>query len=203
MSGIQRIKVTQIKGSNGSGKTTIVKQLLDASQDCEVVTLGVNPVTVMHDLGWVAIGEYPEGKRMGGTDNYSGMDVGVVQRTKDALSAVIKEYPDSWVVFEGMVLSTIKSTFYEYLKDLHIAYGIEPVFVILETTVDGCLERIQHRRGPKPNGAYAVIREGTRRNVGAKCEMILRTCGPTQAFSVIACLICHILSHVKLGPTSS
>ena len=78
------------------------------------------------------------------------------------------ERPDLYygVVFEGMMISTIKSTFYDYLAWLTGEYGITPRFVILEATVDGCVSRIDAR--------------GTRRSimkpasVASKCALVLR-----------------------------
>lgn len=69
-------KVVQIKGSNGSGKTTIVKQLIALSNEARTLTWHSlrNKVyaTIMPDIGWVALGNYPADKPMGGCDNFTG-----------------------------------------------------------------------------------------------------------------------------------
>lgn len=158
------MKVIQIKGSNGSGKTTIAKQLIELSN---------NPVelkddegvyaTYMDDIGYAILGAYPETSKMGGCDNMKS-----VARIKAALLKTV-DYcieGDVWVVFEGMMISTIKSTFYDYLLELRESHDIEPMFVILRTDVDSCVERIKGR--------------GTMRaklninNIDTKCRMILR-----------------------------
>ena len=158
------MRIIQIKGSNGSGKTTIVKQLILLSNDVHelVDKTGRIYATVMQDIGWTAIGKYPEDSKMGGCDTMHSID-----EIKRAIQGVLRRRSMDWVVFEGMMISTIKSTFYDYLLDLNAHNPeIEPLFIILNTDVDNCIKRITGR--------------GTRRlglnedNVRSKCEMIVR-----------------------------
>ena len=162
-------KICQIKGSNGSGKTTIVKQLIHFSSDVKVLTLkstGEVFATAMDDIGWVAIGDYPEDKKMGGCDKFP--RPGTVSLIKDAIRTAMIARPDYWIVFEGMMISTIKSTFYHYLLMLEMSEGIIPLFVILNADVQGCMDRLGDRGTARSNRSKLV------ENVGSKCELVVR-----------------------------
>lgn len=136
--------IVQIKGTNGSGKTTIAKQLIALSGDVEVIRNTVNftyDLTVLHDLKWIIIGKYDPTKRMGGCDAISKVDA-----VKAAIIDAIEEYPQYYgILFEGMMLSTIKTTFYDYLLMLQADYAIEPRFIVLRTNIDSCIQRIRQR----------------------------------------------------------
>ena len=122
--------------------------------------------TINTDVGWAAVGVYNE-KPMGGCDK-----IPTIIQIKAALELTVRYCLDTdymiGVVFEGMMISTIKSTFYNFLLTLRAKYGaqIEPHFVILDTTLDGCVARITAR--------------GTKRaklkldNIAGKCEIVMR-----------------------------
>lgn len=150
--------VVQIKGCNGAGKSTIPKQMVEQSANVEFD--GVN--TVLHDVGWVLIGPYEPGKLTAcGCDKLS-----KVQAVKDAILNALDNHSTYHILFEGMMISTIKSTFYDFLMDLRQSRGIDPLFVILKATPEGCLERLSAR--------------GTRKeslkvdNIVNKCDLVLR-----------------------------
>lgn len=166
------LKLVQIKGSNGSGKTTIVKQLLALDvYDGDPYLRGDDGtilVTVNPNVGWAAIGPYYDDKPMGGCDKLKS-----IQQIKDAIEFAIQwcQSKDCMfgVVFEGMMISTIKSTFYEFAAAMQREHGVEIFFVILRASLEGCLERIEAR--------------GTRRSnlnlekINKKCVSILRHAG--------------------------
>ena len=163
------MKIVQIKGSNGSGKTTIVKQLINYSSDVKVLSIkstGRIFATAMDDIGWVAIGEYPEDKKMGGCDKFP--RPGTVKLIKEAIRTAMVARPDFWIVFEGMMISTIKSTFYDYLLMLERSEGITPLFVVLNSSVQGCMSRLGDRGTARSNRSKLV------KNVGSKCKLVIR-----------------------------
>jgi len=153
------MKVVQIKGSNGSGKSTIPLQMVAASCDIEVEQWN----TVLHDFGWVLVGHYDLSTR---TSN--GCDsIRTVSDVKLAIMDAIDNHPDFNILFEGMMISTIKSTFYNFLLELEVSHNIKPMFVILNASVEGCLERIADRKSSRPRGINVD-------NITHKCESIVR-----------------------------
>jgi len=157
--------IIQIKGSNASGKTTIVKQLIELSDSVRYLRWNNGKIyaTVMDDLQWVAVGFYDD-KPMGGCDRLHTVD-----HVKRAIVDIMDDYPDYAIVFEGMMISTIKSTFYNYLLELQDSDNICPVFVILRTTIDGCIARLESRRTHK-----GVIKQSTVDGMERKCIAIVR-----------------------------
>ncbi len=155
--------VVQIKGSNGSGKTTIVRQLISRSNAVIDVEDGAGKVilVVLEDLGWLTIGRYSENSKTGGCDTMR-----TVQSIKDAIVMARRDYPTYNVVFEGMMISTIKTTFYDLL--LERISGISPLFVILTTDADCCLERISNRVA----GGRSSMK--SRDGVANKCDIVVR-----------------------------
>lgn len=156
-------RIVQIKGSNGSGKTTIVKQLGALSENWTYLEWpdGTIYATQFDDINWVAIGKYDPDAKMGGCDLMPDID-----SMKRAIKDVLKYCPGYWIVFEGMMISTIKSTFYNFLLDMQKSHKhIEPLFLILKSTTEGCVQRITDRGTMKPGLNID--------NVAAKCELVV------------------------------
>lgn len=133
------------------------------SQDVRELDLdGRVYATAMDDIGWAAIGRYPEQGKMGGCDLMKS-----VEEIKAAINWTMNARPHYWIVFEGMMISTIKSTFYDYLLGLRaIDRHVMPLFVILKTTPEACYERILGR---------GTMKQGLNMdNVSSKLEGILR-----------------------------
>jgi adenylate kinase len=156
------IKIVQIKGSNGSGKTTIVKQMIKFSSDVGELDMDDKIyATTIEDYGWVAIGRYPDESKMGGCDTMK-----TIEDIKRAIWRAHVERPDYWIVFEGMMISTIKSTFYNLLMEMKQDRIADPCFVILKADVDVCVRNI-NGRGTRRDGLNVD-------NVANKCELVVR-----------------------------
>lgn len=167
------MKIVQIRGCNGSGKTTIARGLLSL---CEPDTLEELAwplpknrqkvfATVAPGVGWAVIGSYPEGSKMGGCDGMKTMD-----DIKQAILDTYQACPELFgIAFEGMMISKSKWTFYDYLLDMEQKFHIQPVFVILKATPDGCLQRIAGR-GTHRAGVGPVNRQ----MIEEKCEVTIR-----------------------------
>lgn len=165
------MKLVQVKGSNGSGKTTVVKQLLKLDE-CTFLRYDNGKIYATLDFegGWVAVGAYYAHKPMGGCDMLSTID-----DIKEAIEATVNyclcsDMDMEGVIFEGMMISTIKSTFYAFLQLMEAEYGVEPLMVILNTTGSGCVERIYKRRYQQ----RARRRRLNVDNVISKCELVIR-----------------------------
>jgi hypothetical protein len=152
------MKIVQIKGSNGSGKTTIAKELIASSKDRWLLLADDKPfATQLDDLKWIIIGQYKPESKMGGCDGMDG-----IAEIKRAIWLCYKHFPDYNVLFEGMMISTIKSTFYEYLTELP---EVDPLFVILRTDAAKCVERIAGRGTMKADLKVD--------NIITKCKMVV------------------------------
>ena len=142
--------IVNIRGCNGSGKSTIPMQMMEADPEFEVIKLGVSKtgrpcapaLTVFHNLKWVALGTYFS--KTGGMDTYrSNAD------TKTALEYALNNYPDYDIVMEGVIASTIKSTYADLFNELE-SQGHQVLIIAFLPPLEVCLERIQQRNGGKP-----------------------------------------------------
>lgn len=154
--------VVNVRGSNGAGKTTIAKQLLALSND---KYYALHPetrkpyATILYDLQWVLVGVYDEDKGMGGCDGLKTM-----AEVKSILLELIETYPGYWVFIEGLIISTT-TTIYNYLLELEKSHDIVPKVVILRASLEGCLKRLEKRRGTPLENTNGVA---------DKCELVLR-----------------------------
>lgn len=142
--------IVNIRGCNGAGKSTVPMSMMELDPGYEIVKLGVgktgkpcNPaLTVFHKLKWVALGTYLN--KTGGMDTY-----GSNEDTRKALEHALEHYPDYDIVMEGVIASTIKSTYAELFKSLE-AQGHQILILAFVPPLEVCLERIQQRNGGKP-----------------------------------------------------
>lgn len=142
--------IVNIRGCNGSGKSTIPMSMMEVDTDYEVVKLGVGKtgkpcspaITVFHKLKWVALGTYFN--KTGGMDTYS-----TNADTVKALEYALNNYPEYDIVMEGVIASTIKSTYKDLFLEMERC-GHDVLIMAFLPPLDVCLERIQSRNGGKP-----------------------------------------------------
>lgn len=149
--------IVNIRGCNGSGKSTIPMGMMD-DPDMYVVykhipnrksKIGI--ATVFPSYGWVALGTYFN--KTGGMDCLPNNEV--IQKT---FWYVLKKYPDYDMLLEGVIASTISSTYINLFKEAEERYPDRKVVVLsFNTPVDVCLERIYKRNGGKPIKEDVVI----------------------------------------------
>lgn len=149
-------KVINIRGTNGSGKSTFPIELLKRSTDNEQIDFiteeGVKAaLTVLHDTRWVFLGKY-KGVKTGGLDT-----IRTTQAIKDSLYKALKDYPEYNVIMEGILCSTVRSTYVDLFIDIRKNYDVEIVIVGLTTPLEVCLERIQERNGGKDINEQLVV----------------------------------------------
>lgn len=141
--------IINIRGCNGAGKSTIPMSMMEIDPDYEVIKLGVGKngkpcapaITVFHKLKWVALGTYFN--KTGGMDTY-----GTNAETKQALEYALSQYPGYDIIMEGVIASTIKSTYAELFKELE-SQGHQVLIIAFVPPLEICLERIQSRNGGK------------------------------------------------------
>ena len=142
--------IVNIRGCNGAGKSTVPMEMMRADPEFEVVRLGVSKtgkpcspaLTIFHKLGWIALGTYFN--KTGGMDTYKNN-----ADTLMALYYALRNYPEYDIVMEGVIASTIKSTYAELFKELE-EDGHQVLIMAFVPPLEVCLERIQSRNGGKP-----------------------------------------------------
>jgi hypothetical protein len=195
------IKLVMGRGSNASGKTTIAKDLIVLSSHVEEYAwvrplydgdVGKYPktyATVMSDIGWACIGAYPSDKKMGGCDTFSGQNT--VYKVKRAIADTLNIHRNTLrgIYWEGMMISTISSTWYNYMLELQ-DHDVDPFFVIFKTTVEGCLKRIEQRGTAKPNLNV--------NNIADKCALAIRSGETLEEWGSVAVRWIDV-EHTKRG----
>ena len=102
-----------------------------------------NVLTVFPTYGWVVLGSYFN--KCGGLDGF--VDTAMI--IKVAWYAV-KKYPDYNIIMEGVIPSTVFSTYAKLFQEIQEKYPQRQVVVVsLLPPVEECLKRIQKRNGGK------------------------------------------------------
>jgi len=142
------VRVVNIKGPTGSGKSTIIRQMIDDDTYFLFDSKQKPYATVFPNIQWAAVGPY----KAGGAPTSNGCDsVGKVDLIKEYIGNILDELPGYDVVFEGAMISTIISTYYQYLLYLQERDKVRPGFVLLQTSPDKCLERMAGRGSLRPD----------------------------------------------------
>lgn len=141
-------RIINIRGANGSGKTTVLRNLAQNYElDCEVILVGVAdhkpiPVTFCNSSKIAIVGDYSKESNNCTT---SGCDrIKTQSAAKEVLDCLLRAPSVEVVLFEGIIVSTI----YEPWKLWAEKHG-GMTWAFLDTPLDVCLERIQKRNGGK------------------------------------------------------
>lgn len=92
-------KVVQVRGTHGSGKTTMVRQFLQLEGAAGLVTFPTSQGeanAIVTDTGFIVMGKYPKGSNFGGCDGYKNRTMLV-----EAIDAALGGNP-AGIVFEGV-----------------------------------------------------------------------------------------------------
>lgn len=133
-------KIIQIKGTHGSGKTTIIRQLISLSGTVELLynDKGKEYAALLHDLKFIVLG------KNGSCDNLD-HDTRRIETMKSVLCDLSDMLPDYWLVFEGALIGN-SMTMYNHLMQ----YDHDAVLIVMMvSTLDNCVRRIEQRRGSK------------------------------------------------------
>jgi hypothetical protein len=119
-------------------------------EDMEVYNSGKGwKLTIFHSYGWLALGSYHN--KTGGMDG-----INTKALKQEALAYAWEEYPDYDIIMEGVLDSTIRSTYIDLFHDYQtrVQEGeINPRKIIVLNflpPLEVCLERIYERNGGKP-----------------------------------------------------
>lgn len=140
--------VVNIRGCNGSGKSTIPMSMMD-DKEMYVIEKSYKGktkkvATVFPSYGWIALGSYHN--KTGGLDGFPDTAF-----TKKAFWYILKKYPEYNVILEGVLASTVFSTYADLFTAAQEKYpDIHVIILSLIPPIEVCLKRIQNRNGGKP-----------------------------------------------------
>ena len=161
--------LVNIRGCNGAGKSTIPMSMMD-DPDMYVHEIRgsdgkrMSAITVFPTYGWVALGTYFN--KTGGMDTLRDN-----WTTRMTLYAALDGFPEYNVLMEGIMASTIRSTYIDLFQEVQEYYGDDLTIMIVSLLppVEVAISRVYSRNGGKPINEEAVRGkwETVARNVSA------------------------------------
>lgn len=167
--------LVNLRGCNGAGKSTIPMSMMDDPEMYVHEILGsdgkrISAITVFPTYGWVALGTYFN--KTGGMDTLRNNET-----TRMTLYAALDGFPEYNVLMEGIMASTIRSTYIDLFHEVEEYYrnrgeNLKVLIVSLLPPVEVALSRVYSRNGGKPINEEAVRGkwETVARNVSAFAE---------------------------------
>lgn len=146
--------LVNIRGCNGAGKSTIPISMMD-DPEMYVVTKKYQGkdrkiLTIFPTYGWIALGSYHN--KTGGMDGFPDKVI-----TQKALWYALKHFPNYSILMEGVLASTVYSTYSEMFKKAEKEFGVTVVILNFLPPFETCLERVYQRNGGKPIKEEAVL----------------------------------------------
>jgi thymidylate kinase len=182
-----------LRGTNGSGKSTVVKALFEATKPARPIygILGARlpeayQISVKSKRPVFVLGPYVTA--CGGCDRLIPFDI---------IPPLIEKYASrGHVIFEGVIVASI----YGQIGTLMEKYKKDAVMLFLDTSLDECIKRVQSRRDARDDG-----REFDPKNLTTKyraCERVkervasdgimrVETASSTKAHKKIIELLTH------------
>lgn len=161
--------LVNIRGCNGAGKSTIPMSMMDDPEMYVHEIMGsdgkrISAITVFPTYGWVALGTYFN--KTGGMDTLRNNET-----TRMTLYAALDGFPEYNVIMEGIMASTIRSTYIDLFHEVQEYYGDDLTIMIISLLppVEVAISRVYSRNGGKPINEEAVRGkwETVARNVAA------------------------------------
>lgn len=147
--------LVNIRGCNGAGKSTIPMSMMDdpGMYVHEIMSSDgkrISAITVFPTYGWVALGTYFN--KTGGMDTLRNNEI-----TRMTLYAALDGFPEYNVLMEGIMASTIRSTYIDLFHEVEQYYSDLKVLIIsLLPPVEVAISRVYSRNGGKPINEEAV-----------------------------------------------
>lgn len=148
--------LVNLRGCNGAGKSTIPMSMMDDPEMYVHEIIGsdgkkISAITVFPSYGWVALGTYFN--KTGGLDTLKNNEV-----TKMTLYAALDGFPEYNVLMEGIMASTIRSTYIDLFHEVEQYYEgqLKVLIISLLPPVEVAISRVYSRNGGKPIQEEAV-----------------------------------------------
>lgn len=141
--------LVNIRGCNGAGKSTIPISMMDDPEMFVQELMSsdnkkISSLTVFPTYGWVALGTYFN--KTGGLDTLKNNDI-----TRMTLYAALDLFPEYDVLMEGIMASTIRSTYIDLFHEIEENYrNVKVLIVSLLPPVEIAISRVYKRNGGKP-----------------------------------------------------
>lgn len=141
--------LVNIRGCNGAGKSTIPMSMMDDPEMFVQELMSsdnkrISSLTVFPKYGWVALGTYFN--KTGGLDTLKNNDI-----TRMTLYAALDLFPEYDVLMEGIMASTIRSTYIDLFHEIEKNYhNVKVLIVSLLPPVEIAISRVYKRNGGKP-----------------------------------------------------
>lgn len=143
--------IVNIRGCNGSGKSTIPLQMMENDPEFWVWPITgsdgkrIASFTIFPNLGWIALGTYFN--KTGGLDTISGPEI-----TRMCMFAALDAFPEYNVLMEGIIASTTFSSYSAMLKEAQQRYGkdLKVLVMSLMPPVETAISRVYQRNNGKP-----------------------------------------------------
>lgn len=164
--------LVNLRGCNGAGKSTIPMSMMDDPHMYVHEILGsdgkkISAITVFPSYGWVALGTYFN--KTGGMDTLRNNET-----TRLTLYVALDGFPEYNVLMEGIMASTIRSTYIDLFHEVEDYYqtrgeDLKVLIISLLPPVEVAISRVYSRNGGKPIQEEAVRGkwETVARNVSA------------------------------------
>lgn len=147
--------LANIRGCNGAGKSTIPMSMMDDPEMYIHEIIGsdgqrISSITVFPTYGWVALGTYFN--KTGGLDTLKNNEI-----TRMTLYAALDGFPEYNVLMEGIMASTIRSTYIDLFHEVENYYPeLKVIIISLLPPVEVAISRVYQRNGGKPIKEDAV-----------------------------------------------
>lgn len=195
--------LVQLGGTNGSGKSTPLRDLYNASTDVEFIygEDGRIDASWLRDFGCVVLGHYKN--HNGGCDGVTGS--GGLARVNQIIDTVLSDprFYDTPVYFEGLLLAS-----HVNMKRISIVaakHDIHYIVVHCDPPLKTCLERIYERNGGKPinedsvNGRHASMRRYMPKFKAEKIAYYIRWCTDNYPQEAMLATFLRIMRNTTVG----
>ena len=149
---VKNLKFVNIRGCNGSGKTTVIKEMMKYSNHFEVTETINNKCTVIctvfPEFNFLSFGSYT--RDCGGCDVFSKF-----KPEFESMVAFYDHFLDKFwnvkfnIIMEGVIISTINSTYSELFRKYQDRNTREVIGYFFTTPLEVCKERVLSRNKGK------------------------------------------------------